>query len=375
MGASGAITVCSSSRGAGGDSHGVERSVDFDAVPVRSERQIRTMVEEILDPQRDYPIVCLTARADERRPAQDAAEIRRIVGPGIPVYFAVGSSTIQRVRLSLPKGLGVWGGATRVWLPGVNEASDPREHLLILDLDGAHESAPLRKFARRFRRDELPVERRVVLTERQRSAAQIRANRLERCLRRTVRERDVTVGRESLSEDHLRLGSHMLRHHAQRSATKPDRRSREGQDLKGGPEDPTDDQADLEGELYTLICAAWVAAVPSADRTKHPLRAHLLDRQLVEALSEQRIGLSLAWVGYVCAMVACGLPPHLTGIEPQPLREKAARQIVRTDGATGWCCNLQDRDSPDGPRLHYWIRPDGQIHFSGVTGYGDRSAA
>ena len=72
----------------------------------------------------------------------------------------------------------------------------------------------------------------------------------------------------------------------------------------------------------------------------------------------------LAWA---CAMIACGRAPRLGSLEPNPLlRGDGQGQVVRSDGARGWCCNL-GRDTPDGTQLRYWIHPSGLIEFDTVT--------
>jgi hypothetical protein len=89
----------------------------------------------------------------------------------------------------------------------------------------------------------------------------------------------------------------------------------------------------------------------------------------------------LAWV---CAMIACGRAPRLRSIEARPRCAEDARdlrdaedaprargaddvQLIRADGALAWCCNLE-RETIDGPQLHYWVHPSGSIEFETVCG-------
>jgi hypothetical protein len=78
----------------------------------------------------------------------------------------------------------------------------------------------------------------------------------------------------------------------------------------------------------------------------------------------------LAWV---CAMVACGRAPRLRSIAPSPLRGATGAELVRSDGARGWRCNLE-RDAPGGPQLHYWVHPSGQVEFDTVLARGESAA-
>ncbi len=76
----------------------------------------------------------------------------------------------------------------------------------------------------------------------------------------------------------------------------------------------------------------------------------------------------LAWV---CAMVACGRAPRLRSLDPQPLLGSSGeQQVVRSDGSRGWRCNVE-RDTPDGPQLHYWIHPSGLVEFDTVAAHDE----
>ncbi len=189
-------------------------------VLLRSKRELKKLAEEILGPERDYPIVCLTARSGEKGPALDAEVVRRVMGPGIPIYFVSGLRTYFFLSSMLPKGLGVWRGATRVWWPGVRTESDPREHPLICDR-GRHARAKTpQSLTDEFLMAEHPrltTERRLVLAERQRSAAQYRVNHLERHLRRVCHERGKLIGKSRLLESRLQLSSKLLRSFAERT--------------------------------------------------------------------------------------------------------------------------------------------------------------
>jgi hypothetical protein len=91
----------------------------------------------------------------------------------------------------------------------------------------------------------------------------------------------------------------------------------------------------------------------------------------------------LAWV---CAMIACGRAPRLRSIQARPCCAECGEacldgpcesrsaapgdaQLVRADGASAWCCNLE-RDAIDGPQLRYWVHPSGSIEFDAVCGGG-----
>ncbi len=71
-------------------------------------------------------------------------------------------------------------------------------------------------------------------------------------------------------------------------------------------------------------------------------------------------------IAWVCAMVACRRAARLRGIDTHPLLVgNAGVQIVRGDGGKGWRCSLK-RNASGGPRLHYWVLPDGTTEFADI---------
>jgi DNA-binding transcriptional ArsR family regulator len=107
-------------------------------VTVSSSASVQTLCEEILDDGRTYPIVALTSRRHEHQPALSVPDAREIVGDAVPIYvIPTGRATIA-LRWCLPERLNVFGGAARVWWPGVSIDSDPADHPLIFDPSGAY---------------------------------------------------------------------------------------------------------------------------------------------------------------------------------------------------------------------------------------------
>ncbi|HEY2200366.1 MAG TPA: hypothetical protein VGH56_00650, partial [Solirubrobacteraceae bacterium] len=174
---------------------GIDRneSADADCIELSSEIELSRLAEAILDPQRDYPIVCLTARPGERHPALPPAAVREIAGPEIPIYFVATRRLTRYLGGLLPPRFDVWDGATRVWWPGVSELSDPLEHPRIYDSSGSYGEDSLQRLAAELsvpEHPELTLKQQLVLAERQRSTLAARAGGLERTLAETRRERD-----------------------------------------------------------------------------------------------------------------------------------------------------------------------------------------
>src|SRR5271165_5133912 len=123
---------------------------DAGYIVLSSERELTVLAEAIRDPQRDYPIVCLTARPGERDPALSANAVREIVGPGVPIYFVCTRRLTRYLGSLLPPRFEVWDGATRVWWPGVSERSDHIEHPRIYDPSGRYGQDSMQRLAAEF---------------------------------------------------------------------------------------------------------------------------------------------------------------------------------------------------------------------------------
>jgi len=139
------------------------------------------MCAEILREDRAHPLVGLTCRAGARDPALPVDRVCEIVG-GIPVYV-IEPTQARASKTLLPDRLAVFGGAARVWWPGVGEDSDPF-HPVIFDATGVYGEDALERLAREFRvQSPQPVglspQQQAVLQERLRTRAERRCRELE----------------------------------------------------------------------------------------------------------------------------------------------------------------------------------------------------
>jgi hypothetical protein len=156
--------------------------------------QLRVMCAEILREDREHPLVGLTCRAGARDPALALDRVREIVGPGIPIYV-IEPTQAKASKMLLPDRHAVFGGAARVWWPGVREGSDPF-HPVIFDPTGVYGEDALERLAREFRvQSPQPVglspQQQAVMQERLRIRAERRCHELEgrlRSLQRSYRE-------------------------------------------------------------------------------------------------------------------------------------------------------------------------------------------
>ena len=334
-----------------------------DCVELSSETECSALAKRIRDPQRDYPIVCLTARPGEREPALPAPGVREIVGPGVPIYFVPTRRLTRYLGSLLPPRFDVWDGATRVWWPGVSERSDPIEHPRIYDPSGRYGQDNLQRLAAEFAtkpRPELTLKQQLVLAERQRSQLTERAERLERVLASTRQELDEALRGRSPAVDQTTQ---------ENSAECPDAAS----DALGSEapdeeiaEQPAPNESDVEGVLYKLIWSQWVDICPPNERAEHPPRRFTISSELIRTIVQRRVDVPIERLAWVCAMVIGDRAIGHAGIDAHIYRGN--EESERGDGAKAMRAAL--KRSAGGPRLHYWSLPNGTIEFAQI-GYHD----
>ncbi len=338
-----------------------------DCVELSSEPECSALAKRIRDPQRDYPIVCLTARPGERDPALSATAVREIVGPGVPIYFVRTRRLTRYLGSLLPPRFDVWDGATRVWWPGVSETSDPLEHPRIYDPSGRYGQDNLQRLAAEFAtqtRPELTLKQQLVLAERQRSQLAERAERLERVLASTRRELDEALRGISPAVDQTTQGN---------SAERPDAASDALRSEDPGEEiaeQPAANESDVEGMLYKLIWSAWVDICPPNERAEHPPRRFMISSELIRTIVQRRVDVPIERLAWVCAMVIGDRAIGHAGIDAHLYR--GSEESERQDGSKAMRAAL--KRSAGGPRLHYWSLPNGTIEFAQI-GYHDMSLA
>ncbi|HLQ37584.1 MAG TPA: hypothetical protein VK348_07275, partial [Planctomycetota bacterium] len=84
----------------------------------------------LLSPTRTRPIVAVTSHPHTDRAWIDAAELSAALGDLAEVVFLVTGEATWALSESLPPRLDVYGGAVRIWWPGLEPASDPYAHRL-----------------------------------------------------------------------------------------------------------------------------------------------------------------------------------------------------------------------------------------------------
>jgi hypothetical protein len=176
---------------------------------VATEHQAQALYEHITDPGRRYPVVGLTCRAGLRRePAVSVERVQAVVWPGVPIYI-IEPRESRTLNNLLPRKLGAYNGAVRVWWPGVTKDSSPSWHPLILDPSGFYGDNEIEQLAEQFATPhpetiyDLPPEKQAAMRERLRIAAKAKrvvtvasfkdVRSLTSELRRTDREYPIVV--------------------------------------------------------------------------------------------------------------------------------------------------------------------------------------
>jgi hypothetical protein len=322
---------------------------------VSGEKGVGGLLAAIFEAERTEPVIGLTCPPGDLEPGLKVLDVRELVGPDMLVYVIKGRRAERLLADGLPNGLEVYGGAVRVWWPGINkEDGDPHDHPLILL---KHSSVrALERLQRELSPDEqdptstgLSIRERLRLVERdlhverrQRSKAQARARELE-----------VEVGR-------LRRRLHAY------EGVPEDEEGVVGEELAAVDETPPGEEGEVSAErLDALILEQHEEALSPEDRERWPLCQYVYGPRFLRSIQAHRVPTPLKRVAWVCAMIACDRGSRLSGLEVHELiSRQTKRQITREDGARGWRAVLQHRAG--GPRIHFWILPDKTIEFDQV---------
>ena len=136
---------------------------------VRKPEQTKALYEEIVSPNRVYPIVGLSCKFGRANPPVSVNRVREVVWDTAPIYII--ESRESRTLDDLLSDLGAYNGAMRVWWPGVDPDSESRWHPLIYDRTGKYGEDTVQRLAEVFAHR--PPESLEDLTEEQRTALRL----------------------------------------------------------------------------------------------------------------------------------------------------------------------------------------------------------
>lgn len=373
----------------------------------------------ILDPGRIRPLIAVTTRGRFAPSLVDPEAMAQTVAGAADVALVPTGDVTWRLSELLPPKLEVYGGAVRIWWPGVTPDSDPHDHplLFVWDEDDA------RRAAARVRAavgspapadatalvpgtvvevevgDVVPYGA-FVTTESGRKGlvhiSELKINHPSDVVERGDVYRaavlwdddrglalsfvrfpgdddrvDVEALRgevRALAEDRRRALEELAK--AKERVRELERRLREA---RSTPREPEVEALD-ERRFLALLRETYEARYTRDDQARYPLRDVRLGPQFLERVRRTE-GVELAKVVEVAADVAARRAHEIAGREVHPLRsgEGGAPQRTRAaDGAQAWRCSLQV-GTASARRLHWWELRGGGVELAGVGVHDDLS--
>ncbi|WP_026911837.1 hypothetical protein [Patulibacter minatonensis] len=360
-------------------------------IPVAAtEDQGELLAAEVMDPERTEPIVCLSTRAGEDRPAFDHHRVRKEVGRDAIIRAVRTGPASRFLSALLPTQLGVFGGAARIWWPGVDDDSDPRDHPLVLDRMGRYGPRALEVLGERFNEGPPtgPSKRPPIApkhggklvalpggAERERRAesqhwtppaSPDRDQQLLLGALDTARD-EIRTLREKLAE--LRLDAMTP---GDRNAAIARRRATEVPEQATPPSVRVDQLAQLAipeavhrdrvRAHHLEIVAAWLARDHDAGRRDRPLGPFAIGADYLESVDRNRGRVSPEALAAVAARIASGKQGEADDLDVGAWTTDAGDQELRAeDGSPCWSCAVPGVDG--GLRLRWWTREDGAVEL------------
>ncbi|MEZ4385807.1 MAG: S1 RNA-binding domain-containing protein [Nannocystaceae bacterium] len=111
--------------------------------------EVDAFVRDVLfAPARTFPVVGISTKHGSAQPWVDPVELQQYLGAGVLVRAFVTGTATWRLSSCLPERLDVFGGAIRIWWPGLNERSDACDHPLFI-VEGPARAGRARELIRR----------------------------------------------------------------------------------------------------------------------------------------------------------------------------------------------------------------------------------
>jgi len=99
------------------------------------------LADEILDPARQRPLVCVTIPPWTSEPLVDVEVLEQALDGAAAIILMPTGDASWELTYRLPRGLDVYGGAVRVWWPGVDEGAERHAHPLLFVYDRSESPA------------------------------------------------------------------------------------------------------------------------------------------------------------------------------------------------------------------------------------------
>jgi hypothetical protein len=367
--------------------------VDLGIPVAATEDQGEALAGEVLDPERTEPIVCLSTRAGEDRPAFDHHAVRKAVGRDALIRAVRTGPATRYLSQLLPPQLGVFGGGARIWWPGVDADADPRDHPLVLDRMGRYGPRAIEVLAERFAEGPpargpkhggklvaLPggagerQERRTPVEREPRATPPVTPDRDQQLLLGALDQaRDEIRGlRQKLAEARLDAMTPGARASA-RPAAPEDHEPRFDTAPRAARPDQVADLAipvavhrDRTRAHHLEIMAAWLARDHDAGRRERPLGPLALGEGYLAAVDGQRHRVSPATLATTAARIASGKQGEADDLDVRAwVDERGDQEFRDEDGAACWSCAVPGASGD--LRLRWWTRDDGAVELRDVV--------
>lgn len=340
----------------------------------------------LLSRQRYLPVIGYTPREEE---VLDAPSFF-LDNAGVAHVALLQQEASWELSRLLPNGHSVYGGAVRIWWPGLDQNSVKWAHPLWTSERSA--DRVYREVAESIRRVAVATSPRdprftaIQTLQRAKEVERLRADNsaYEELLNQSsaISESDPALlnalRRTADALEYAELAEISLRA-AEERAKELEQRVRELEAEKenyryqllvrgvgaAGPA-PGDVDGDFRAEIDGSVSALGQDANP---------REYVIGSQFLDSLESLGPSYRAKAVRTCCAVVA-SMPALLAKIEDHPLRtgnaSSAPPRIRPSDGAQARRAYLEQR-TPAARRLHYWVLPDGSVEFASVNLHDDMS--
>lgn len=309
----------------------------------------------ILDPERRVPVVAVTLPPRREESWMDMARLARLLVGKAELFLVETGAATWELAAALPSRLDVYGGAARIWWPGVTSGSDPYAHPLVFAW-GPDDGEPATRRILKLVGAEDPDAPRHHGGGPPQSAVQqaIELMQARASVTRLEHENKVIARElEHVREERARLidDRRLLRDSEQRLR----RQLREISGQDGDPDDlgldPLDSLPTFLSELFAAFGRLYPAVGPTP-ATPQLVRLNAAFLDSVRAAEDLRPARVLEAASHVAAGKAFQIEPLAAGPLPAGV-EGAPQQVRATDGARAWRCMV----SGTSWSLRWWVLP------------------
>lgn len=230
--------------------------------------QVADLVDDIVDPSRQRPLLVITPAGTRNGPRIDASRLPPEARHVVDVRILTSTAAVLRLSELLPKPLRVYGGAGRIYWPRLSLAHGPQQHPVILAFSETDPQEPLTRIAAELaaRQPQMDPEPEGA---RRLAVRGLKLRRLHRDLTSTREVADQAVRRAEAAEHREHQLKTQLQHlqaqYAELTAEQP----------------PL--FADPLRQLRHDLHLTWLRTVPEPDRDHAPLRAFTVGPDLIDS--------------------------------------------------------------------------------------------